>query len=86
MKRLYSSSVYYNNLFTKTETGDKIKYCTLPNNTDRNRKILQRMLTKKTTEMNWNKGHSCSEHWSKKGFLNNIHCSLFSDFTDENKT
>ena len=63
MKGLCFSLVYYNIIFTKTEVGDKIKYCRLPNDIETRKENTKEL---KTIEINWNKGRSFSEHWAKR--------------------
>ena len=41
----------YDNFYTKTDTGDKIKYSRIPKNTETQENTKEN--TKKTTEINW---------------------------------
>ena len=47
---LCSSSLCYDNFCTKTDTGDKIKYSRIPNNTETQENTKEN--TKKTSEIN----------------------------------
>ena len=42
----------YDNMCTKTDTGDKIKYSRIPKNTETQQENAKEN-TKKTTEINW---------------------------------
>ena len=64
-KWLCSSSLCYDNLCTKTDTGDQIKYSRLPKNTETQQENTKEN-TKKKTEINWDKDRICSKHWSKR--------------------
>ena len=65
MKWLWSSSLNYDNFCTKSGTGNKIKYCRFPKNIETQQENAKEN-TEKATEINWNKGHICSEHWSER--------------------
>ena len=54
---LCSSSLYYHNFCTKTDTGDKTKYSRIPKTKETQQENTKKN-TKNTTEINWN--------WSKK--------------------
>ena len=63
-------SLYYDNFCTKSDAGDKIKYCSLPKNieTQQAQQEHTKENTKKATKINWDKGRTCSEHRSKRIF------------------
>ena len=51
-KWLCSSSLCFDNFYTKTDSGDKIKYSRIPKNTETQQEKTKEN-TKKTTEINW---------------------------------
>ena len=78
-----SSSLCFDNFYTKTVSGDKIKYSRIPKNTETQQEKTKEN-TKKTTEIN--------RDWSKKTSSlgtteDNVkcHCSLLANFKNGNK-